>query len=88
MNPAPIVFGVVVALAIGALVLGMRHAKGGLYQRHGAIVGGLLAFAVPIGWSVLAGNSSPNLGYLTFISAVCSIPGLLLGYFMGKKEPS
>ncbi len=87
MNPVPIILGVVALLVVAVFVLARRQGNGSIYQRHAAIIGGLVSFGVPFA----GGGLSPapkNLSGVFIIAAIASIPVLIVGYFLGKKEPS
>jgi len=78
---------VVAAVALGAVAaLALRTGKGVVYQRHAAIIGGLVGFTAGFGG---CHSSDPRPGAFTLAllaGAVCSLPGLAAGFFIGKKE--
>ena len=91
--PGPLVMGVVTAMAIALILVALKQSRGGLDQRRAALVGGLLCFVAGFDGCVgLSHNYKAvqldDVGMTLMFAAIVSLPGFIVGFLMGNKEPA
>ncbi len=84
---ATLVFVVCAAALVAVVSLALKTGKGAVYQRHAALIGGVVGFVAGFG-GCRSTDPRPGAFTLTLLAgAVCSLPGFIVGYVIGKKEP-
>ena len=63
-----------------------KGGKRAIFRRHAAIIGGILGFAAGFGGCNATDIRPSGLAVALLAGAIRSLPGLGIGFFLGKKE--
>jgi uncharacterized membrane protein YjjP (DUF1212 family) len=86
MSDATVVFVYAAVLLFGVLALSLKSGKRAIFQGHAAIIGGILCFVAGFAACNAADRRLSGIAVPLLAGAICSLPGLGVGFLLGKKE--